>query len=1102
MPEERKYKLKKLKISGNYYQSIMAEFKISTNIDRDANASINYIVTKNANEVYDRIIHNYGRGQSSFSIIGSYGTGKSTFLWAFEKHIKGSTIFSNPVNGEFKGIKQFEFVRIIGELTSFKERFCQIFEITEYSKSSNKIILSNFLKKYVELEKRKTALILLVDEFGKHLEYIAKYNPDEMYFIQELAEFCNDNKKKILCITTLHPNISVYSKGLSKAQRNEWDKVRGRLIDIAFDEPVEQLLFFAAQRLKENKLPLDKKKFFNNTIKSIKDSNLLGKAISSKSFELNDLFPLDPLAADILTKSLQRYGQNERSLFTFLESPELIKKINSLTFFSVSDCFDYLTENLSSEIQDGEKNPFKPQWNAAIISLEKAENIFEKDFINASKIIKTICLINIFSNSIGKLDVDFLTKYSLNIIDTSNAQVIIEKLIEKRIIKFSNHRNKLNFINGTDVDIEQELINAAKFIDTDYDLVSRLESYFEFAIIPAKRIQYTFGTPRFFSFRFTSEIDIQKPKGEIDGFINLIFTKKKIEKTIRDIAEQNLPNQIFVLFKEIDQIAETIFEIDKINYVIKKYSDDKIAIRILNEEKLFRTNKLKNIVEDAMFDSNSNVTWIWNNVIDKNNNSKRKINSYRELNKLLSDASEATFRNTPIYLNEMVNKEYLSSPILTARKALIRHLINNSNEKDLGFDETHFPPEKTIYLSLIKKTGIYRFENNQAYFTNPTDKTFLPIWNKSVEFLYKSQDSKLPIIEFYEEFKTDDLKLKQGFIDFWVAIFLVIKKEDYSLYYEDGEYIPHLTSEVMDLIYKQPAKYFIKGLTSKGVKSDYLNFYKELVEYNSSNIAGLQSSYITIYGNFLKFYRSLEDYSKKTKTISAKAIGVRDAIALAKDPESALFTNIPESLGYYGVGKYDIKTNDFLIDLQAAIREIRSSYDQLITTIETEIATLLNIKYQNFLVFKNDLINMFGSINKNLIANDQLRLFYTRVVSPLDIKKTYWESICDATINKKLDKITDDEFPILISRLKENFRTLLDLADIHQMNIPSDQEVYQISIIDKMGILTPKKIIVTPKQAKESKILEKNIESLLGGNSEINRIALLKILEKEIKKNE
>jgi hypothetical protein len=40
------------------------------------------------------------------------------------------------------------------------------------------------------------------------------------------------------------------------------------------------------------------------------------KEIASK------LYPFDILSANILTLSLQRYGQNERSLFSFLESSD------------------------------------------------------------------------------------------------------------------------------------------------------------------------------------------------------------------------------------------------------------------------------------------------------------------------------------------------------------------------------------------------------------------------------------------------------------------------------------------------------------------------------------------------------------------------------------------------------------------------------------------------------------------------------------------------------------------------------------------------------------------------------------------------------------
>ena len=1080
----------------------MAEFKISTNIERDAKTELDYIVTKNSNEVYDRILHNYSRGQNSFSIIGSYGTGKSTFLWAFEHHLNGNIKFETPVNGEFKGVRRFHFTRIVGDSSSFKNRFCEVFSLKNDANTSNKLILKEFDVLIKKTNKQKSALILLVDEFGKHLEYIAKQNPEEMYFIQELAEFCNDKSKQVLFITTLHQNFSVYAKGLSKAQRSEWDKVRGRLIDIAFDEPVEQLLFFAAQRLKSIEVPERFNSIYSETIKTIVDSQLLGKGIATKKDTLQELFPLDPIAADVLTKSLQRYGQNERSLFTFLESKELNEKITNHELFTVSDCFDYLISNLTSEIEDAEKNPFKPQWKAAVVALEKAEFLFADNYKDASKVIKTICLINIFSNASGRLDEKVLVAYAEAILGLDKPIDVIGKLTNKNIIKFSKHRSKFNFIDGTDVDVEQELIAASKYVNNDFDLVSRLQTFFDFGIIPAKRIQFEKGTPRFFTFKFWSDYEFEEPTNEIDGHINLIFKKRINAAKVDEKVQEGPTNQLYVLFKEIDEIEETLFEIDKINHVISKYSDDKIAIRILNEEKLFRTNQLKSFVEEAMFSADSNVHWIWNNKIDQGLK-KRNINSYRVLNQLLSDVAEVTYPDAPSYRNEMLNKEYLSTPILTARKALLRKLIDNGDQKNLGFPENKFPPEKTIYLSLIERTGIHKKNKDSYSFDTPSDKSLTPLWNKCEDLLKSSCNAKMPVSDLHKHLKTGTFKLKQGFLDFWIPIFLVIKKEDYALYFHDGEYVPHLTPDVMDIIHKNPSKYFIKGLTTEGVGSDYLGFYKELVGFNESNISGLASSYITIYGNFLKFYRSLETFSQKTKLIPQTAVDVRNAIATAKDPESALFQTIPEALGYFNINKASKgdQLKNFLADLQLNIRHIRSAYDNLVDQVEHSIIEGLKLKTENFDDFKNQISTLFQPINKNLILNEQLRIFYTRVVSPLDIKKTYWESLCDATIGKRLDKINDEEVQLLIDRMSDNFKTLMDLIDIHQLNTKENEDVVQLSISDQSGLKKVKKnIILSETKLKASEKLEAKFEKMLDKDDEINKIALLRLLEKTLNK--
>ena len=97
------------------------QIKLSTNIERDSTQLIEFIPTINSNEVFERIFFNHERGQNSFTLIGSYGTGKSTFLWAFEQHLRGNFYFNNRQVESLSD--SFEFERFIGESNSFRTAF-------------------------------------------------------------------------------------------------------------------------------------------------------------------------------------------------------------------------------------------------------------------------------------------------------------------------------------------------------------------------------------------------------------------------------------------------------------------------------------------------------------------------------------------------------------------------------------------------------------------------------------------------------------------------------------------------------------------------------------------------------------------------------------------------------------------------------------------------------------------------------------------------------------------------------------------------------------------------------------------------------------------
>ncbi len=93
------------------------KYNPSINIEYGIDKDFHYIVTPNAQAVTGELVSNFHSGIHSFSIIGTYGTGKSSYLMALERDlmegsnylIQNSTVFGENFGG-------FECLNIIGRL--------------------------------------------------------------------------------------------------------------------------------------------------------------------------------------------------------------------------------------------------------------------------------------------------------------------------------------------------------------------------------------------------------------------------------------------------------------------------------------------------------------------------------------------------------------------------------------------------------------------------------------------------------------------------------------------------------------------------------------------------------------------------------------------------------------------------------------------------------------------------------------------------------------------------------------------------------------------------------------------------------------------------
>lgn len=454
------------------------KFNLSINISQGVSDNFNYIVTPNAQKVYGNIVDSFQSGIHSFSIIGTYGTGKSSFLMALEQDLLNNKSKLVSEKQVFAGADNFEFMNIVGDYTTLSTLLSNELSITPSNDSKN--IFSALTKLLMRLKSQNKFLFIFIDEFGKILEHAANNNPEkELYFLQTLAEFVNVSSRNVILITTLHQNFGSYAYKLTETQRNEWLKVKGRFKELVFAEPVEQLLFLAAESLTSSKKMTDNaKENFLDIFSLAKKNKIISESLTAKTSKM--LYPLDAVSASCLTLAIQRYGQNERTLFSFLHDTTS-SSVNSFipndtTTYNLSVVYDYIIYNFYTIL--AETNIDSTNWRAIRVAIERVESgiISKNNIDDALKIVKTIGLLNLFYNGVV-VDLAFLEIYASKALGIKNPKSIIEKLTANKIIRFAVYKSQFILFEGTDINIEDELYKAATVVPVPKLVATEIAPY-------------------------------------------------------------------------------------------------------------------------------------------------------------------------------------------------------------------------------------------------------------------------------------------------------------------------------------------------------------------------------------------------------------------------------------------------------------------------------------------------------------------------------------------------------------------------------------------------------------------------------------------------
>lgn len=1071
--------------------TITRSFSPSINLHRDINNNFTYIATANAQRAYQQILNDFVLGIHSFSLIGSYGTGKSAFLVAFEQTLRRLGSHFPAPNGHFGGADNFDFINIIGNYASIEQTLADKLHI----RSGGDIWLA-LDERCKELQQRNGCLLIVIDEFGKFLEYAAQVNPErELYFIQQLAEYVNGQGKNAVLLVTLHQNFSAYSDQLDRKQREEWEKVKGRLKELTFNEPIEQLLELAANHIDgttANHAQADVQRL----LYLIDDSLAFPHRRKLQIEFAQRLLPFDLLAASTLTQALQRYGQNERSLFTFLNANDHLSlrsyDQSYYQFYNLVCVHDYLLHNYNSFLLSV-YNPHYTQWGAIRSALERTEATVTTHVDEAKSLVKIIGLLNIFAPQGAKVGERFLCDYTSLTMGLCEADVLLRELETHKIIRFVRFKESFVLFEGTDLNIELALLEASSKVEISNNITPLLRKHFAFPIVLAKAVSYQTGTLRFWGYHLSVEPATELQDPATDGVINLVFSATlDIDKLLATISHQT-PLILYCIYRSTKQIREILYEIEKTNYVIANNENDKVAIGELQKLRNHQVDLLNQYVLDSMYAVDGNVIWIWNGEVVS-------ITGPAALNTTLSQICRTVYSDTPVFRNELVNRNNVSSAVATARKAYFRALVEQWAKADLNFEQDKYPPEKTIYLTLLKATCIHRIVDREWSLDEPLDPSFVRLWNHCEGFLERTRIAPKSVDDLIVELCQAPFGLKQGFIDFWVPTFLFIRREIFALYMEE-RFQPDFTAEMMELIRISPQKFYVKSFSVDGIKLQFFNRCRALLRQRETEIV-TSSGFLETIKPFITFYNGLPTYARQTRRLAPQTVKLRAAIANAKDPEKTFFEDFPSALGFPNIADEqtsDIELESYISQLQSSIYELQNCFDSLLDRVEAHLLDILGLSGRQFPHYLATINQRFANIRTYLLLQRQKTL-HLRLTAPFEERIGWLGSVVQAVLGRDIRQMSDDDELVIFTRLQNGIQELDNLCEIDNMVVDSAEETDVMRVeITAHGHDGRKFLQRIPKQ-KESLVvdLEAELKKVLTQDRSVNAAALIRLLQETI----
>lgn len=1075
--------------------SVSSRFQRSVHLERDfyAGEAVNgYLVTRGSLAALRLLTR--GSADAAYraqTISGPYGSGKSALAMYFARLLEKSSVDGLRETARTRLGELAEqllppdgqgYISILATGTRESLSQCLVNNLKRsLQKSKRNHLLDNLISKHNQVmvhgnassravvrvfedlarlavtEEESLGVIVIVDELGKLLEHAA-LEPEEsdLNLLQEMAELASRSYDyPMWFITILHQDFSRYASRLGRRHQREWAKIQQRFFEVPciLDDTDALQLVAAALGNSYNALVEGNKRIW----KKARACNILAPRALQDNFEelCTRSYPLHPTVLVLLPALFKRFGQNERSLFSFLSADEphslsdwlqdQVFNRNAPPFYNLSDLHDYTYYNLFG----GSPNQYSARmWTEVEDAITRVGDAPVEE-ISILKVIGLLSLVGETSRISASRELIRLALASSSF-STDQIDNAIKSLETKRLIVFRRFRNAYRLWEGSDIDITERLSEAYQTLPLQSVTLSVARDLCPSPPLVARRHSFHTGMIRLFSVVPSSSEGLLSninSKGDSDGCVVhcLVENDEQAEYAVSIAKQTKETSVIIAIGKENDGLAESARDVAALAWVSKNtpsLAGDRIARQELSERRMEAETAFRS-EWNRIFDPRSkdfNCYW---------RGKECKSITSRGFTSLLSDACDATFQYAPIVKNELINRRSLSSAAAAARRNLIEAMILNPEMPGLGI--TGYPPQKSIYESLLVQSAIHRkSENGRWMFGRPgnSDPGLQRAWDYVMESVGSEELKPKSVAELFKELSSAPYGVATGFVPVLLCACLIVNSSTMAMYEEDA-FVPQLSIPVMERLMRRPEQFSVVSFGLDSERSSVVDRFARGFEVENRILPVVRALYARI--------NALPQYTLATRNLSAQAAAVRDTILRAKSPERLLFVELPVAVGCEplrtSVANSMNKNNveNFFDTLNMAFREFINCYPELLKRIERGILDIFDIS-QDESDWQAKVVGR-ASILYNSVIDSSIRTVIVRAQDMQLGEVQYIESVGAGIIGQppsKWSKTDEDNFTYLVPRLASKLRAAESMQDLNAV-LENGEDGYLLTISNKIG---------------------------------------------------